>query len=81
MSVQITVRLPDAEAAHLDRAVARGRARSRAELVAYLLAQDRQRQQALDDLDLLREQGALPTPYGDLAGIAAATSRRRLDLD
>lgn len=81
MPTQITIRLPDEAAAHLDREVSSGRASSRAELIAYLLAKDVQRQQAIADLERLREAGALPHVHPDLDGVARVSSRRPPDLD
>ena len=80
MAVQITVRIPDDAAEHLDQAVTSGRAASRAELIAHLLQKDLQRQEALADLEKLRAAGALPTAYPDLEQVAQATSSRPLDL-
>ena len=59
MSTQIAVRLPDELVAYVDRAVAAGRVKSRAELVARLIARDARRQRAEDDLRRLVERGAL----------------------
>ena len=59
MSTQIAVRLPDELVAYVDRAVAAGRVKSRAELVARLIARDARRQRAEEDLQRLIEAGAL----------------------
>jgi Arc/MetJ-type ribon-helix-helix transcriptional regulator len=59
MSIQIAVRLPDELVAYVDRAVASGRVRSRAELVARLIERDARRQRAEDDLALLVKKGAV----------------------
>ncbi|MDP9181395.1 MAG: ribbon-helix-helix domain-containing protein [Actinomycetota bacterium] len=59
MSIQIAVRLPDALVAYVDQAVAAGRVRSRAELVARLIARDARRQRAEEDLQRLIDAGAL----------------------
>ena len=81
MSVQITVRIPDSQAEHLDHEVAAGRAGSRAEFLAKLLARDAQERQAIADLVKLLKAGVLPEPYPDLAGLSAFTVHRPLDLD
>ncbi len=57
MSTQIAVRLPDELVAYVDRAVAEGRVRSRAELVARLIERDARRQRAEEDLAILTERG------------------------
>lgn len=59
MSTQIAVRLPDELVAYVDEAVATGRVKSRAELVARLIARDARRHRAEEDLQRLTEQGAL----------------------
>lgn len=59
MSTQIAVRLPDELVAYVDEAVAAGRVKSRAELVARLIARDARRHRAEEDLQRLTEQGAL----------------------
>jgi Arc/MetJ-type ribon-helix-helix transcriptional regulator len=59
VSTQIAVRLPDQLVAYLDQAVAAGRAKSRAELVARFIARDRRRQDAEDDFLKLVAAGAL----------------------
>lgn len=58
MTIQIAVRLPDAIVAFLDRAVADGRAVSRAALVASALEREMRRQSADHDAAILRAQGA-----------------------
>ena len=72
MSTQIAVRLPDDLVAYVDQAVASGRARSRAELVARLLARDARRYRAEQDLHRLAAAGALHDP--DALAIAVATA-------
>lgn len=57
MSTQIAVRLPDELVAYVDRAVAEGRVRSRAELVARLIERDARRQRAEEDLTVLAGKG------------------------
>lgn len=59
MSTQIAVRLPDELVAYVDEAVAAGRVKSRAELVARLIERDARRQRAEEDLQRLAERGAL----------------------
>lgn len=54
MSTQIAVRLPDEMVAFLDRAVADGRAPSRAALVASAVEREMRRLLAEQDADLLR---------------------------
>jgi Arc/MetJ-type ribon-helix-helix transcriptional regulator len=57
MSMQIAVRLPDALVAFLDRAVAAGKAPSRAALVAAAVVREMRRQAAEQDVRILREHG------------------------
>lgn len=59
VSTQIAVRLPDELVAYIDKAVAAGRVKSRAELVARLIARDARRQRAEEDLQRLIKRGAL----------------------
>ena len=79
MSIQIAVRLPDDLVAYVDRAVAQGRVRSRAELVARLIERDVRRQSAEDDLRRLHEAGALHAE--EMLAIAQATSSTPLPFD
>lgn len=72
MSTQIAVRLPDALVAYVDRAVAEGRVRSRAELVTRLIERDARRQRAEEDLVLLTEKGLVRDP--EALAIAQATA-------
>jgi len=72
MSTQIAVRLPDELVAYVDRAVAQGRVRSRAELVARLIERDARRQRAEDDLAVLAEKGLVRDP--EASAIAHATA-------
>jgi len=58
MSTQIAVRLPDEMVAFLDRAVATGRAPSRAALVASAVEREMRRLAAEQDAQILRAQGA-----------------------
>lgn len=57
MSTQIAVRLPDEMVAFLDRAVAAGKAPSRAALVTSALEREMRRLVAEHDAELLRAQG------------------------
>jgi Arc/MetJ-type ribon-helix-helix transcriptional regulator len=68
MSTQIAVRLPDELVAYVDRAVAEGRVRSRAELVTRLIERDARRQRAEEDLAVLLQKGVV----GDPAALAIA---------
>jgi len=58
MSTQIAVRLPDEMVAFLDRAVAEGRAPSRAALVASAVEREMRRLLAEYDATTLQRQGA-----------------------
>ena len=58
MSTQIAVRLPDEVVAFLDRAVAEGRAPSRAALVASALEREMRRALAEHDARVLQRTGA-----------------------
>lgn len=58
MSTQIALRLPDEMVAFLDRAVAQGKAASRARLVSAALEREMRRQAAEADAAILRQQGA-----------------------
>lgn len=55
VSTQIAVRLPDEMVAFLDRAVATGKASSRAALVAAAVEREMRRQAAQHDAKLLRQ--------------------------
>ena len=57
MSTQIAIRLPEEMVAFLDRAVAEGKAVSRAALVGVALEREMRRQAAESDAAILREQG------------------------
>ncbi len=59
MSTQIAIRLPDDMVAFLDKAVAQGKAASRAALVASALEREMRRQIAEHDAEILRVQGAV----------------------
>ena len=58
MSTQIAVRLPEDMVAFLDKAVADGRATSRAALVSAALEREMRRQAAETDAAILRKDGA-----------------------
>jgi Arc/MetJ-type ribon-helix-helix transcriptional regulator len=77
MSTQIAVRLPEELVAYVDEAVAAGRARSRADLVARLLARDARRHRAEQDLARLARKGALRD--AETLAIAVATAATALD--
>ena len=57
VSTQIAVRLPDEMVAFMDRAVATGKASSRAALVATAVEREMRRQAAEQDAQVLRENG------------------------
>jgi Arc/MetJ-type ribon-helix-helix transcriptional regulator len=77
VSTQIAVRLPDELVAYIDRAVASGRAKSRADLVARLLARDARRQRAEEDLQKLIAAGLLHDQ--DALAMAVATAGTVID--
>ena len=79
MSTQIAVRLPDELVAYVDDAVAAGRVKSRAELVARLIERDARRQRAEDDLQRLAERGALDDP--ELLDIVRSVADTPLPID
>lgn len=79
MSTQIAVRLPDELVRYVDEAVASGRVRSRAELVARLIERDARRQRAEADLELLLSRGALNDP--ELEAIVTSVSDSSLPID
>jgi Arc/MetJ-type ribon-helix-helix transcriptional regulator len=74
VSTQIAVRLPDDLVAYVDEAIAAGRAKSRAELVARLLARDARRHRAEQDLKRLARRGALHDPEALAIALATAAS-------
>ena len=57
MSTQIAIRLPEEMVAFLDKAVAEGKAASRAALVGVALEREMRRQAAENDAAIMREQG------------------------
>jgi len=79
VSTQIAVRLPDELVAYVDDAVAAGRVKSRAELVARLIERDARRQRAEDDLQRLAERGALDDP--ELLDIVRSVADTPLPID
>ncbi len=79
MSTQIAVRLPDELVAYVDEAVAAGRVKSRADLVARLIARDARRQRAEQDLQRLIAQGALEDD--EAVAIARAAAGTALPFD
>jgi Arc/MetJ-type ribon-helix-helix transcriptional regulator len=66
MSKQIAVRLPDELVEFVDRAVASGKARSRASVVTRALERERRRAVAEKDAEILARTG----PDPELAGLA-----------
>lgn len=74
VSTQIAVRLPDELVAYVDEAVVAGRAKSRADLVARLLARDARRFRAEQDLARLAKRGALRDPEALAIAVATATT-------
>jgi Arc/MetJ-type ribon-helix-helix transcriptional regulator len=79
VSTQIAVRLPDELVAYVDSAVAAGRVKSRAELVARLIERDARRQRAEEDLQRLTACGALDDR--ELQAIVNSTSDSPLQID
>lgn len=79
MSIQIAVRLPDDLVAYVDQAVAEGRVKSRADLVARLIARDARRQRAEEDLQRLVAQGSLYDK--EMLAIVSASSTTALPFD
>jgi Arc/MetJ-type ribon-helix-helix transcriptional regulator len=79
VTTQIAVRLPDDLVAYVDKAVASGRVKSRAELVTRLIERDARRQRAEDDLARLVELGALDDP--ELLAIVSSVSDTALPID
>jgi len=79
VSTQIAVRLPDELVAYVDEAVASGRVKSRADLVARLIARDARRQRAEQDLQRLLDRGALDDD--EMLAIARAASATALSID
>jgi Arc/MetJ-type ribon-helix-helix transcriptional regulator len=79
VSTQIAVRLPDELVAYVDEAVAAGRVKSRAELVARLIERDARRQRSEEDLQRLTDRGALDDP--ELLDIVKSVADTPLPID
>lgn len=79
MSTQIAVRLPDELVEYVDRAVAAGRVKSRAELVARLIERDARRHRAEEDLQRLIDNSALDDPQ--MTAIIESVSGIDLSID
>ncbi|HVY08568.1 MAG TPA: hypothetical protein VHB18_00280 [Mycobacteriales bacterium] len=79
MSIQIAVRLPDELVAYVDQAVAAGRVKSRAELVARLIERDARRQRAEEDLQRLIRRGAVNDP--EALAIVESVAETALPID
>jgi Arc/MetJ-type ribon-helix-helix transcriptional regulator len=79
VSTQIAVRLPDDLVAYVDEAVASGRVKSRAALLARLIARDARRQRAEDDLARLVNRGVLDDP--ELLAIVSSVADTALPAD
>jgi len=77
MSIQITVRLPDALVQYVDELVARGEVPSRATAVAGALDRDRRRSAALRDAAILAAEPT-DTDLESLAQFNAAVSLKDL---
>jgi len=77
MTTQITVRLPDELVEFVDALVADGVVKSRAEAVHRALARDRRHRLALDDVEILRREGADP----DLEAFTAYVTSHPVELD
>jgi len=71
MSTQISIRLPDEMVAFLDKAVAEGKAASRAALVGVALEREMRRQAAEHDAEILRQLG----PGDELDALVTWTTR------
>lgn len=77
MSKQIAIRLPDELVAFLDRAVAEGRASSRAAVVSSALEREMRRQLVERDAEILREAGT----QDDLDDLVAWTGPDTVHLE
>jgi Arc/MetJ-type ribon-helix-helix transcriptional regulator len=67
MSTQITVRLPDAQVAFLDREISQGHASSRAQLVSKALRRMEREHVAARDLEVIIASGG--NAYSELEGM------------
>ena len=79
VSIQIAVRLPEDLVAYIDEAVSAGRVKSRAALIARLVARDARRHRAEEDLARLIAAGALHDE--DMLSMAKAASSTELPFD
>jgi Arc/MetJ-type ribon-helix-helix transcriptional regulator len=79
VSIQIAVRLPEELVSYIDEAVAAGRVKSRAALIARLVAREARRHRAESDLARLAEAGALHDE--DMLSFVEAASETQLPLD
>lgn len=80
MGTQITVRLSDEAANHMDRLVARGDFDSRAQYLTWLVEREAKRAAAYEDIVRLRATGDLHDPELELV-VKATSSRPLVDLD
>ncbi len=80
MTVQITVRIPDEQAAFVDRLVQEGKAPSRASAIAEALRHEQRRLEQEHDAAIYASLAGQPDP-DDLDGLAAWAARQPLDLD
>lgn len=71
MSTQIAVRLPDDIVAFVDRQVANGAAKSRADFIWHAVAREQRRLAAERDLEIL-----LAAPYAEFDDMHAHVARR-----
>jgi Arc/MetJ-type ribon-helix-helix transcriptional regulator len=78
MSRQLTIRIPDELASFVDRDVADGRATSRADAIAKVLAREQRRRAAEHDVELLIAHRA---ESHDLDGLAEHAAGTPLDVD
>jgi Arc/MetJ-type ribon-helix-helix transcriptional regulator len=79
VSTQIAVRLPDELVAYIDEAVAAGRVKSRAALIARLVERDARRHRAEEDLARLMAAGVLHD--ADMLSMAKAASSTQMPFD
>jgi Arc/MetJ-type ribon-helix-helix transcriptional regulator len=83
MSTQITVRLPEKILAHIDKTVASGEAKSRADVIIRAMKREERRQGAERDALVLARLAAENDgdPYPELAGLTEYAARNRPELD
>jgi Arc/MetJ-type ribon-helix-helix transcriptional regulator len=82
MSVQMTVRIPDHLAAHVDRHVAAGHFRSRAEMISRAIAEHVRAEEIAREiaiLDGVKARGE--SLYPDLDGLAEHAASAPLEID